>query len=204
MYIEIHDYECLEQKVLYFKLNNAFNLNTISDINCKFAGIYAIFKDNLCLYIGQSKNFASRIATHLTGKYKNSTEIFFWNVEEIGFNDFHTRNEYSKQSILDNCEQWFMAELKPIENINIDMSFKLSKDLQPIVCFDEESSLTINVSKDVLKICNPEYYNLESLSASIYSLLFSNQIDEKNAKLFFDILSVEKMIHIHNKRLNNE
>ena len=70
MYTEIHEWQEFNQKVLYFKLNNTFNLQVDSELNHKFSGIYAIFKDDICLYVGQSSNLASRIATHLKGKYK--------------------------------------------------------------------------------------------------------------------------------------
>ncbi len=117
MYVEIHDWEKFSQEILYFKIHNVLNLEKNSNQNIKIAGIYTIFKNDICLYVGQSKNIASRLATHLKGKYKTADEIYFWDICELGFDDFHERNSISKKSILDNAEKYLMSLLKPIDNI---------------------------------------------------------------------------------------
>jgi len=137
MYTEIHNRKALEQDALYFKLTNAVNLNTESKLNKKLAGVYAIYKDNMCLYVGQTSNFASRIATHIRGKYENATKIIFFNIEDIGFSDFDSRHLNSKKEILLNSEKYLMTKLKPIENIAIDMDFKLNDDEKPDI-FEED------------------------------------------------------------------
>lgn len=155
MYIEIHDWNNFEQKTLYFKLNNAFNMQKESDINHKIAGIYAIYNNEVCLYIGQSKNIASRLATHLKGKYKTATDIFIWDITELGFDDFYERNKLSQQSILDNSEKYFMTIFKPIENLLIDMDFEIIEDEKPTIYdFQEDSGFTssfcIKIRKDIV------------------------------------------------------
>ncbi len=67
----------IDQKELYFKLVEIFNLESI--VRYRYSGVYAIYKNTKCLYIGMSTNFASRIATHLRGKYRKATTIYFWN-----------------------------------------------------------------------------------------------------------------------------
>lgn len=113
MYIEIHNYEEMEQDILYFKLSNALNMDRMVKMNEKLSGIYAIYKDDVCVYVGQSKNLASRLATHLRGKYSMATSIFCWTVDG---------------EKLDNHEKYVMADLKPIENLMIDMDFSFPDD----------------------------------------------------------------------------
>ncbi len=144
MYIEIHNWEEYSQKVAYFKLNNAFNMDINSELNYKLAGIYAIYKDDICLYVGQSKNLASRLATHLKGKYKASTCIYLWNIEELGFSDFNIRDKQSQLSILENSEKYIMGKLKPIENILFDINFELTAEEQPAFKDYEEYYLADN------------------------------------------------------------
>ena len=120
------------QKELYFKISNAISLE---NKEATISGIYAIYKNNVCLYVGQSKNLASRISTHLSGKYKEADFVYIINIKDIGFNDFKQRCEISRKSILDNCEKYFIKILKPIENIIADFSIKLDDDMNPL--FDE-------------------------------------------------------------------
>ena len=135
MYIEIHDIDDTDQEALYFKLNSAFGISNADGKNRKIKGIYAIFKDDICLYVGQSKNIASRLATHLRGKYKDSTYIAVWNIKNVGFSDFDTRSKDSQMSILLNTEKYIMALLKPIENLDIDMDFKCEDNQKPDVSY---------------------------------------------------------------------
>lgn len=141
MYIEIHDWDEFEQKELYFKIHNALNMNIKGELNRKIIGVYAIFKKKNCLYVGQSKNLASRIATHLRGKYKEATEIFLFDIQEVGFDDFLKRSKDSQKAILDNAEKYLMKLLKPIDNIDIDMDFNLDDKEKPIVLDDDQLSI---------------------------------------------------------------
>lgn len=119
----------LEQKDLYFKLKQIFNIEK-NDVNSMY-GIYAIFKNGYCVYVGQSKNMASRIATHVFGKYKNADFVLIYNVEDLGFYDFHKRSSESMIKILNNCENYIISNLKPTENIIADFSFKLKHENTP-------------------------------------------------------------------------
>jgi len=100
-------HDTLEQKTLFYKLANAFNMENDSIKNEKVCGIYAIFHNDLCLYVGQSKNMASRLATHIKGKYGKATDIYVWSELEED---------------LDDAEKSKMSFFKPIENVLIDMS----------------------------------------------------------------------------------
>lgn len=182
MYIEIHNAEELTQKVLYFKLNNCFNMETENEINHKFCGLYAIYKDDICLYIGQSQNLASRIATHIKGKYKNATNIYLWNIENLGFYDFSEREKTSQKNILNNSEKWLMKELKPIENLDIDMTFDLNIDKTPEFEFYENNKTGI---------CSELSIKIENSSLTIYDndeSLFFKTIGKELEPLFFKSL----------------
>jgi hypothetical protein len=177
MYIEIHQWKDFEQKVLYFKLNNALNMNIDSELNLKFAGIYAIYKDNICLYVGHSKNLASRIATHIKGKYENFTDIYLWNIEEIGFPDFVERSLGSQESILTNSEKYLMTKLKPIENLDIDMDFKLQEIQTPSICFRSSCDFTITSYRGTLSIADISDSIVEDIILGVNDLNYTNKID---------------------------
>ena len=79
--------------------------------------MYLTGKNDICLYIGQSKNISSRIATHLSGKYKECTSILIYeSFSEIDF-------------CLNETERFFMKKFLPTENINIDFSYEINDDL---------------------------------------------------------------------------
>ena len=118
----------IEQKELFFKLSNAFSLSESIDVGQKVSGIYAIFNKNTCLYVGMSTNLPSRIATHLRGKYSECTHIQIHIPQENGFADFYGRSDESKKQILINNEKALMAMLNPIDNLIIDMDFKLNEE----------------------------------------------------------------------------
>lgn len=162
MYIEIHNHLEMSQKVLYFKLNNSFNMEIVKEENAKLAGIYAIFKDGICLYVGQSKNLASRIATHIKGKYENSDYILIWNISDLGFSNFYNINNKSQEIILNNCEKFIMRELKPIENILVDFNFTLEENEEPIIFFDDKSSYIIKKNSDILVVTDG-FYSFDDL-----------------------------------------
>jgi len=101
----------MEQKELYFQIDKTLKLEEDE----KVAGIYALYKDNICLYVGQSKNIASRIATHLSGKYKTIDRIEIY-------------RDYDEKENLVISEKWLIQKLKPIENILADYTEKICED----------------------------------------------------------------------------
>lgn len=131
MYVELHNYQELDQKVLFFKLKTSLNLDSIDGVDRKVAGVYAIYKDDLCLYVGQSTNIASRLATHIKGKYQEFTKIYVLDIENIGWCDFKDRNKKTQDNILLSVEKYVMSILNPIENINIDHDYKTSEEMTP-------------------------------------------------------------------------
>lgn len=153
MYTEIHNGSHISQKSLYFKLNNVLNLWNESEENVKITGIYAIYKDDICVYVGQSKNIASRLATHIKGKYSVATNIFIFDIKDIGFSDYEDRKPESKVSILNNCENWFISKLKPIENIIANMTFSLPSNQTPNI---DCESFSISIDEFSIKIANNE------------------------------------------------
>ena len=105
-------------KHLYFNLNNALHLaNPPFSATYKIAGVYAIFKNDKCYYVGQSKNLPSRIATHLTGKYESVDRVDLHFIGEDNFCGFYSRTKSEQKEILENNEKWLINRLKPIENL---------------------------------------------------------------------------------------
>lgn len=91
------------QKELFFQLNSNM---TIERTEKSIKGVYAIYKSDICLYVGQSSNIASRLATHLFGKYQDSDKIFIF--EQTDDEDLILNEKY--------CIQ----KLKPIENVMVN------------------------------------------------------------------------------------
>lgn len=204
MYIEIHEQKELKQKALYFKLNNAFNMNIESEENHKIVGLYAIFKDNICLYVGRSTNIASRIATHLRGKYEGSTEVFIWNIENIGFSDFRTRNKQSQKNILDNSEKWLMSKLKPIENLLIDMDFRLEEDKTPHICLEYPACISLNILNNSLRIFDIDFSLIEDIMIDLSFLNHSKIISDSSFAKCAESVKEYDIIHFYNKGFKNE
>lgn len=204
MYTEIHDWKEFEQKVLYFKLNNAFNVQTESESNHKFAGVYAIFKDDICLYVGQSKNIASRLATHMKGKYTQATEIYAWNIEDVGYSDYMQRSTKSKEEILLNCEKWLMTKLKPIENISIDMDFKLEENQIPEICLESFSGFTLELHKYKLSIYDYHYEGIENIIIDIDYLHYTNIIEDETRDKIIESISSHEKVSFDMKGFKNE
>lgn len=111
----------VDSKDLYFKLNNSLLMSDpfVISQTMKVAGLYAIYKNNLCLYVGQSKNLASRIATHLTGKYKSCNRVDVFYICEM-YEDFYTREAKTQKEILEHNEMFLINTLNPTENIIVD------------------------------------------------------------------------------------
>ncbi len=54
-------------------------------------------------------------------------------VENMGYAGFSQRSVVRKKEILDNYEKYMMAELKPIDNLDIDMDFKFPWEEEPYI-----------------------------------------------------------------------
>lgn len=120
-----------DSKEFYFKLNSSFQIVKFDEAspNYKFAGIYAIYKDDVCYYVGQSQNLANRLTQHLTGKYETADRVDCFLVIDNGFYDFFERSKETRKLILENNELLFMSKLKPIENlITPGSDFELDED----------------------------------------------------------------------------
>ena len=151
-----------EQKELYFQLKSIIDNNST-----KARGIYAIFQDDLCVYVGQSKNISSRTATHLKGRYHNCTSVKLW-------------LDYEDMEDLIPSEKFAIQQLKPTENIIADYSEKIDKDLliERFIQFKPSSydyrimnfkyNLFVSDSE-----CNENLYSNEKLRT-----FFKNEINE--------------------------
>ncbi|MAO23827.1 MAG: hypothetical protein Unbinned3818contig1000_14 [Prokaryotic dsDNA virus sp.] len=117
-------YQPEDSKILYFRLKDSFSLSSdhMSKAGGAISGVYSIHKQNQCYYVGQSSNLASRISTHLTGKYCGCDEIRLHIPTESDFADFYERDTESQKAILLNNEAYAIKLLKPIENILVQSS----------------------------------------------------------------------------------
>lgn len=144
-----------EQKKLYYQIDQEFKK---SDYEEKISGVYAIYNNDICLYVGQSKNIASRLATHLCGKYKLCSHILVFPTIE------------AEQELI-SLEKFTMCELKPIDNILVDFTEKVCREdiaegsimygIDRADCYQEEfnildcSEFTIlNTKHDILICCD--------------------------------------------------
>jgi len=127
-------YKESEQKKLYFQIANSFKSYKEDYELEKIQGLYAIYKENICLYVGQSTNLPSRLATHLKGKYETCERIeVFIDTEEMG-----NLVSYEKEMI---------QNLKPIENVLVDFSEKIDIKYNP--CYDNAEIIIINSRKSL-------------------------------------------------------
>lgn len=99
------------QRELFSQLNHSM---IIESDEKTIKGVYIIFKDNVCVYVGQSSNIASRLATHLSGKYKNANEIFVF------------VPEFEEDLII--TEKYCIQKLQPTENLRVDFDEKINID----------------------------------------------------------------------------
>ena len=159
------------QKELYFKIKSVFDIS-----ECSLSGVYAIYSNNTCHYVGQSKNLPSRLATHLSGKYKKSDTIFIW-------------NNYEEEDLIAS-EKWLIKRLEPTENLMVDFSEDI--DINSIIdafhncekdafniTEDKRQTMTIINEKSKLFIADSE------ISENIYSNdnirnLLSKEIENVN------------------------
>ncbi len=124
------------QKELYFKINSSLGL--MEYIPYKgVAGIYALFKNGICLYVGQSQNIASRLATHLSGKYESCDYVKVYTVYKQFSNDFEKLNKLDKKRILEENEKYFINYFKPIENIIANYDVGINYDIA-FDCFEPQ------------------------------------------------------------------
>jgi len=168
------------QKSLYFQLEQEFKK---IDSEFKVAGVYAIYKDDICLYVGQSKNIPSRLATHLSGKYKDCSKILVFTVID----------EYSDLIPL---EKFTMQLLKPIENILVDFTEEIDKEelaegsivygMDYCDCYQEEFKIEsfsdieiINSRHDILISHEPEVDLYADAKATDYMITLLNGVIAK-------------------------
>lgn len=109
----------ISDKELYCKLSSSFQIVNFEDqsANFRFAGLYAIFKNGICYYVGQSQNLASRICQHLSGKYKSADQILILTPQKNGFSDFFSRDKQTRKEILEYNESILIKKIRPIENL---------------------------------------------------------------------------------------
>lgn len=129
-----------DSKELYFKLSSSLQICSYEDCSptLKLAGIYAIFKDDTCYYVGQSQNVASRLSQHLSGKYESADKVVVFPATENGFYDFYERSKEIRKSILEANEQAFMQLYKPLENLITPNSDFEIKDREKFDCLVDE------------------------------------------------------------------
>jgi predicted GIY-YIG superfamily endonuclease len=145
-----------ESKMLYFKLSSSFQIiEEKSSATYKFAGIYAIYKDDICYYIGQSKNLASRLSQHINGKYSGVDRVVIFTpwINDVNFYD---QKKEVQKIILEQNEMTLMRMLKPIENLitpsdefepREDFTFESLKHGLYDGFFQEMASMTVYVEK---------------------------------------------------------
>ena len=120
----------ISQKHLFYKLKNAFHTTEIEELveASKISGVYAIFKDDKCYYVGQSKNLPSRLATHIKGKYSFADKIIVFTTLSNGFADFNSLDSESQKLILENNETRLIQFLKPIDNIIVNYDKEIGNE----------------------------------------------------------------------------
>lgn len=139
----------------YFKISGALNFSyPMKSDDHKVAGLYAIYKNNICLYVGQSKNIPSRLSTHLTGRYEVCDDIrIFYVCEEEHFEGFYSWSSKEQTQVLESNEAKLINILKPTENIMVNREADINEDdlFYHIQSLDHESdhrhSMQILLSK---------------------------------------------------------
>ena len=129
---------------LYFNLNSSIQLlDPPMSSKYKIPGLYSIYKNNICLYVGQSGHLPSRISDHITGRYCDFDFIRLYFVDVDGFSDFFERPEDCQRQILENNEAELLSILKPIENLAFDRDSKRHENLLFDGLNDEAYNATI-------------------------------------------------------------
>jgi hypothetical protein len=123
-----------DYKSLYKSISKSFK-KLDDEVKDKVSGIYLIHNDNNeIVYVGQSKNMASRLTTHIRGKYKNSYKISI-----IGF-------DFIESNYLDSIERFLITKLKPIDNILVDEKYDINHLLELMSKEDIESLNNRNIN----------------------------------------------------------
>lgn len=117
-------------KELYFKLSNSLQIfSPVITKHYKIHGVYAIYKGDVCYYVGQSKNLPSRISTHLCGKYALADRVELFFVDGDFFPDYMELSKDKQKSILETSESYLIDKLKPVENILVSAPTKDRSDV---------------------------------------------------------------------------
>lgn len=153
-------HENMEQRELFYTLKTAFALAEETINETKIPAIYSIHKDGICLYVGQSKNVASRLATHIKGAYSKADKIYIYPIVDHGFSGFWDFCDKTQKNVLVNNEIALMNHLKPTENKLCDYSKKIKHDYVADNILDyingEDSSpasFCISMEEDSIVIC---------------------------------------------------
>lgn len=156
-------------------------------------GWYVIFKENICLYVGQSKNLPSRLATHLKGKYSTADKILI----------YHSYDD-SDADLL-STEKYLMNLFKPVENVLVDFSIQIKREdmcestIIYTIDFAEEKNpkstileaITIGYSECIILDKNVGIIVTDEFPATLYEMpntisylskLISEIIEHKNGK----------------------
>lgn len=114
----------LDQKELYWQLTSLFKqYNPILLHKNRLAGIYSIHVNDICAYVGQSKNLANRLSTHLSGKYNlDAVEVRVYLFGQEEYKNFYSKNDGFQTRYLELVESMFIQFYKPTENIIADYS----------------------------------------------------------------------------------
>lgn len=132
-----------DYKSLYKCISNSFK-RLDSDVQDKISGVYLIYNDNKeLMYVGQSKNIASRLTTHIKGKYRNAYKISIINLDCF------------ESSFLDSVERFLITKLKPIDNIMVDEKYNINH-LGDV--FLDCQNLDIATPKEIELHINPSFY----------------------------------------------
>lgn len=155
-------------KEIYFALSNSFQLaNPLKSPTYKIAGLYALYKGDVCLYVGQSKNVPSRLSTHLTGRYECATRLEVYFVCECVFEGFWSEDKVNQKKILENNENHLINKLKPTENIMVDRGQIKNKDLFLRLFEDNNPDLYVSLDKHSFTVCDDPYNSIDSISKDV-------------------------------------
>lgn len=166
-----------DSKGLYFNLSSSFQLSEQMNPNKqhKFAGLYAIFKSEKCYYVGQSQNIASRLATHLYGRYETADRVDVYCITQNGFPNFYGLEKDVRARILEYNEKCLIKNLKPIDNIIADYCIEIDENKTDFIDGSEvEPDTRIFVSAD--KHITVSDYGIEDIMC----------IDERLTKEYVD------------------
>lgn len=171
-------------KNLYIKLKECIGMFDREDRNAKIQGIYFIYnKNNELMYIGQSKNIASRITTHIRGKYRNSHKIIIESIEDDS---------------LDDIERFLIDKLKPIDNIIVEQNYDLSESWWANFVLDIDhtgkdyndiSKINDHINNGVKTIVYPSYKFVTSIDLLPDLLYMVNMLDKIDNAIIDNVIS---------------